>query len=257
MWLWIHKLSSPPHAYEMLRRLRPWLLWPSIVLMLIGACSGLWLAPIDYQQKDAFRIFYVHVPIASLSLGIYMMMAAAAAIGMIWRMKVAHAVSAACAPIGASFTALALVTGAIWGRPMWGTWWTWDVRVTTEVVLLFLYVGYIALRNSFDDLSRADRTAAVLAIAGSVDVPIVKYSVVWWNSLHQGATVLKFARPSMDMSMLWPFLVMFPGVVLYVGAVLCIRVQTEILKRERNARWLSAQVVSAEPGKEYADSALL
>jgi heme exporter protein C len=238
MWLWIHKLSSAPYAYRMLGRLRPWLLWLSVPMMIIAAIGGLWLVPIDYQQKEAFRIFYVHVPIAALSLGIYMWMAFAAAIGLIWRMKLAFAVAAAAAPIGASFTVLSLVTGSIWGRPMWGTWWTWDVRVTTEVILLFLYMGYIALRNSFDDVSRGDRTSAVLAIAGSVDVPIVKYSVIWWNSLHQGSTVLKFARPSMDSSMLWPFLVMLPAVTMYVGAVLCVRVQTEILKRERKAQWL-------------------
>lgn len=248
MWLWIHKLSSAPHAYRMLGRLRPWLLWLSVPMMIMAAIGGLWLVPMDYQQKDAFRIFYVHVPIAALSSGIYMLMATAAAIGLIWRMKVAFAVAAAAAPIGASFTALTLVTGSIWARPMWGTWWTWDVRLTSELILLFLYLGYMALRNSFDDVGRGDRTASVLAIAGSVNVPIIKYSVVWWNSLHQGSTVLKFARPSMDSSMLWPFLVMFPAVTMYVGAVLCIRVRTEILKRERNARWLHDSIGLAEPG---------
>jgi heme exporter protein C len=125
--------------------------------------------------------------------------------------------------------------------------WAWDVRLTTELILLFLYLGYIVLRNSFDDVGRGDRTASVLAIAGSIDIPIIKYSVVWWNSLHQGSTVLKFGRPSMDSSMLWPFLIMLPAVTLYVGAVLCIRVQTEILKRERNARWLHDHLRQREP----------
>jgi heme exporter protein C len=149
MWLWFHRLGSPPYAYRFATRVQPWLLWSSLPLLVIAAIGGLWLVPSDYQQKDAFRISYVHVPIASMSLGIYMVMAAAAAIGLIWRMKVAHAVAAAAAPIGAAFTLLALVTGSIWGRPMWGTWWAWDVRVTTEVVLLFFYVGYLVLHSAY------------------------------------------------------------------------------------------------------------
>jgi heme exporter protein C len=201
--------------------------------------GGLWVVPRDYQQGDAFRIFYVHVPIASMSLGIYMVMAVAAAVGLIWHMKVAHAVAAAAAPIGAAFTVIALVTGAIWGKPMWGTWWAWDVRVVTELVLLFFYIGYILLRNAFDDLARADRVTAVLAIVGSVNVPIVKYSVVWWNSLHQGSTVMKLGMPAMDGSMLWPLLVVMLAVVLYFGGALCLRLRGEILRRERNAQWLS------------------
>jgi heme exporter protein C len=239
MWLWFHKLSSPPYAYRTAGLVRPWLFWPAVLLMIAGAFGGLVLAPEDYQQKDAFRIIYVHVPSASLSLMIYTVMAVSAGIGMIWRMKLAHAVAASCAPIGAWFTVATLVTGSIYGRPMWGTWWEWDPRLTSELILLFLYLGYMALRASFDDTQRADRASAILAIVGVVNVPIVKYSVVWWNSLHQGPSISKLAAPSIEGSMLWPLLIMMLAFVLYFGAVLCDRLRGEILRRERNASWLS------------------
>jgi heme exporter protein C len=239
MWLWFHKLSSPPYAYRTAGVLRPWLWWPAILMLAIATYGGLVLAPPDYQQKDAFRILYVHVPSASLSLMVYVVMAVAAAVGMIWRIKLAHAVAAACAPIGAWFTVLTLATGSIYGRPMWGTWWEWDPRLTSELILLFLYLGYMALRASFDDTQRADRASAILAIVGVVNVPIVKYSVVWWNSLHQGPSISKLSAPSIDASMLWPLLLMMLGFVLYFAAVLCDRIRSEILKRERNASWLN------------------
>lgn len=239
MWLWFHKLSSPPYAYRTAGLVRPWLFWPAVLLMLVGAVGGLVLAPEDYQQKDAFRIIYVHVPSASLSLMIYTVMAVAAAVGVIWRIKLAHAVAAACAPIGAWFTVATLVTGSIYGKPMWGTWWEWDPRLTSELILLFLYLGYMALRASFDDTQRADRASAILAIVGVVNVPIVKYSVVWWNSLHQGPSISKLAAPSIEGSMLWPLLTMMLAFVLYFGAVLCDRLRGEILRRERNASWLT------------------
>ena len=239
MWLWFHKLSSPPYAYRTAGLVRPWLFWPAVLLMIAGAFGGLVLAPEDYQQKDAFRIIYVHVPSASLSLMIYTVMAVSAGIGMIWRMKLAHAVAASCAPIGAWFTVATLVTGSIYGRPMWGTWWEWDPRLTSELILLFLYLGYMALRASFDDTQRADRASAILAVVGVVNVPIVKYSVVWWNSLHQGPSISKLAAPSIEGSMLWPLLIMMLAFMLYFGAVLCDRLRGEILRRERNASWLT------------------
>jgi heme exporter protein C len=245
MWLWFHKLSSPPYAYRTAGLVRPWLFWPAVLLMLAGAFGGLVLAPEDYQQKDAFRIIYVHVPSASLSLMIYTVMAVSAGIGMIWRMKLAHAVAASCAPIGAWFTVATLVTGSIYGRPMWGTWWEWDPRLTSELILLFLYLGYMALRASFDDTQRADRASAILAIVGVVNVPIVKYSVVWWNSLHQGPSISKLAAPSIEGSMLWPLLIMMLAFVLYFGAVLCDRLRGEILRRERNASWLNETLAAS------------
>ncbi|MEJ2604177.1 MAG: heme ABC transporter permease CcmC, partial [Gammaproteobacteria bacterium] len=178
MWTWFHKLGSPPHFYRIAGRLAPWLGGLAAIAIAVGTFKGLVLAPADYQQGDGFRIIYVHVPSAYLSLMAYVLMASAAAIGLIWRMKLAHAVAAACAPIGASFTFLALATGSIWGRPMWGTWWEWgDARLTSELILLFLYLGYMALRASIDDTSRADRASAVLAIVGVINVPIIHYSV--------------------------------------------------------------------------------
>jgi len=239
-WTWLHKLASPPHAYGIAGRLAPWLGWPAGALIVAGVYGGLALAPPDYQQGDAFRIVYVHAPSAWLSMLVYGSMAAAAAIGLVWRIKLAHAVSAASAPIGASFTALALATGAIWGKPMWGTWWVWDARLTSELILLFLYAGVMALRASIDDRDRADRAAAVLAIVGVVNLPVIHYSVYWWNTLHQPATLTKLGKPSMAGDMLWPLLVMLLGFTLYFGAVLLVRLRAEILRRERDAAWLRA-----------------
>jgi len=171
-------------------------------------------------------------------LFVYVVMAVAAAIGLIWRLKLAHAAAAACAPVGASFTFLALVTGSIWGKPMWGTWWVWDARLTSELILLFLYFGYMAFRASFDDTQRADRASAILAIVGVVNVPIIHYSVEWWTTLHQPASVTKFAKPSIALPMLVPLFIMIAGYQLYFVWLLCRRLQGEILRRERNATWL-------------------
>ncbi len=239
-WVWFHRFGSPPHFYRLARRLAPWFGWPAVILCVAGLIGGLVLAPPDYQQGDGFRIIYVHAPAAWLSLMVYVVMATSAAVGLIWRMNVAHAVAASCAPIGASFTALALATGMLYGRPMWGTYWEWDPRLTSELLLLFLYLGYMALRSAIDDVARADRASAVLAIVGVVDVPIIHYSVIWWNSLHQAPTVMKFGRPSMPASMLVPLLLMLAGFTFYFGALLLTRARGEILRRERNAHWISA-----------------
>jgi len=242
MWTWFHKLASPPYAYRLAGRLRPWLLWIAVAMMAWGAYTALFVVPPDYQQKDAARIMYVHIPVAALSLTIYMAMAMSAAVALIWRMKLAHALAASLAPIGAWYTALTLITGAVWGRPMWGTWWAWeDPRIMSETLLLFLYLGYMALRASFDDTQRADRASAVLAIVGSVNVPIVKYSVEWWSSLHQGASILKLSAPSIDASMLTPAFVMIFAFALFFAAVTCDRLRAEILRRERNPSWLPTE----------------
>ena len=241
-WTWFHRLASPPHFYRIAGQLLPWLAIPAALLLAAGIFGGLVLAPPDYQQGDAFRIVYIHAPSAWLSLMCYTVMATAAAVGLIWRIKLAHAVAAATAPIGASFTALALATGSLWGRPMWGTWWEWDARLTSELILLFLYLGYMALRSSFDDLTRADRASALLAVVGVVNVPIIHFSVYWWNSLHQSATVMKLGRPEMPTSMLLPLLMCLLGSTLLYGALLCVRVRAEVLERERQASWLAGLV---------------
>src|SRR5664279_544883 len=229
MWTWFYKLASPPHVYGVAGALTPWFSVLAAGTITYGLVAGLVFAPPDYQQGDAFRIIYVHAPSAWLSLFAYTTLAVAGAIALIWRIKIGYAVAAASAPIGASFTVLALVTGSLWGRPMWGTYWAWDPRLTSELILLFLYAGVMSLRSAFEDPARGDRAAALLGIVGLVNVPIIHYSVVWWNSLHQGATVAKIGKPSIAGSMLWPLLSMFLGFMLFYGAVLCVRLQGEIL----------------------------
>ncbi len=237
-WTWFHKMASPPHFYRIAGKLMPWFAIPAAVLIVAGIYGGLVRAPADYQQGEAFRIIYVHAPAAWLSLMCYTTMATAAAVGLVWRIKLAHALAAATAPIGASFALLCLATGSLWGRPMWGTWWQWDARLTSQLILFFLYLGYLALRSSFDDLTRADRASALLAIVGVVNVPIIHFSVYWWNTLHQGSTVIRKGGPAMPMSMLAPLLMCFAGFTLLYAALACVRVRGEILSRERNAAWL-------------------
>lgn len=238
MLVWFHKLASPPYFYRLAGKLAPWFAWASLLVMLAGLYGGLWLAPPDYQQGDGFRIMYVHVPSAWMSLFIYVVMAVAAAIGLIWRMKLAHAVSAAAAPLGAAFTFLALVTGSLWGKPMWGTYWVWDARLTSELVLLFLYFGYLALHRAFEDQRSGDRAGAILALVGIVNIPIIHYSVKWWNTLHQGPTVFFGARADIAPSMYIPLFIMIAGFMLYFAAFVLKRLQVEILQRERHTAWV-------------------
>jgi heme exporter protein C len=237
-WTWFHKLGSPPHVYRIAGRLTPWFAWPAGLLILAALYGGLVLAPPDYQQGEGFRMIYVHAPSAWLSVMIYGVMASAAAVGLIWRMKVAHAVAASCAGIGAWFTAVSLATGMLWGKPMWGTYWVWDPRLTAQLILLLLYLGYMGLRSGIDDLGRADRASAVLAIVGVINIPIIRYSVEWWNSIHQAPSVMKMERPSMPFDMLAPLLLMLLGFTLYFAAVMLVRLRAEILRRERTASWI-------------------
>lgn len=238
MWTWFHQLASPPHFYRIAGILSTWLMWPAVLLIVVGTYGGLVLAPPDYQQGDAFRIIYVHVPSAYLSTAVYALMAVASAIGLIWRIKLAHAVAASAAPIGASFTALALATGMLWGKPMWGAYWAWDPRLTSELILLFIYFGYISLRASFEDVNKADRASGVLAVVGVINLPIIHYSVIWWSSLHQGPTIKKLDSPSIVGDMLWPLLMLILAFTLFFAAVLLFRVKAEVLEREKNSRWV-------------------
>jgi len=241
-WTWLHKFGSPPHVYRLAGLLTPWFAWPAALLILGALYGGLVLAPPDYQQGDGFRIIYVHAPSAWLGVMIYAVMATAAGVGLIWRMKVAHAVAASCAGVGAWFTVVSLLTGMLWGKPMWGTYWVWDPRLTAQLILLFLYLGFMGLRASIDDTSRADRASAVLALVGVVNLPVIRYSVEWWNSIHQAPSVMKMDRPSMPFDMLAPLLAMLLGFTLYFGAVLLIRLRAEILRRERNASWIREEL---------------
>jgi heme exporter protein C len=243
-WTWFHRLGSPPYIYGLAARLTPWFAWSAAVLIIGGLFGGLFLAPPDYQQGEDFRIIYVHAPTAWMSLMVYSTMAISAGVGLIWRIKIAHAAAASCAPIGASFTFAALVTGSLWGARMWGTYWEWDPRLVSELILLFLYLGYMGLRSAMDDIQRADRTSAVLAVVGIVNVPIIHYSVLWWNSLHQAPSVMQLAKPTMPPSMLIPLLMMLLGFTVLFVALLLVRLRAEILNRERTASWIREAVTA-------------
>lgn len=248
MWTWFHRLASPPSFFRFADALTPWLLAAAALLIATGVYGGLFVAPADYQQGDAFRIIYVHVPAAALSLSIYMAMAVAGGIALIWRMKLAEVAVVSAAPIGASFTALALVTGMLWGKPTWGAYWVWDARLTSELVLLFLYLGVIGLNQAYSDARTAARACAWLALVGVVNVPIVHYSVQWWNSLHQGSSILSvqgIADPKIAKPMLWPLLCALFGFYLFFGAAWLRRMQNEVLWRERTATWVRDRVSQA------------
>ncbi|MEM8983907.1 MAG: heme exporter protein CcmD [Pseudomonadota bacterium] len=245
-WTWFHKLGSPPTVFALCAWLRPWLLIGGVVAIAIGIWQGLFVAPADYQQSDAYRIIFVHVPAAYIAQMCYGILGVASFVALVWRMKVAHAVAAAAAPIGASFTLLALATGAIWGRPMWGTWWEWgDPRLTSVLILLFLYAGYMVLRTSISDPLKGDRAAALLAVVGLVNLPIIRYSVVWWSSLHQGATLITADGPKMPPTMLVPLLLSLLGFSLLFGFLLASRLRGELVVREKKARWLRDKLADA------------
>jgi heme exporter protein C len=190
---------------------------------------------------------FIHVPSAWMSMFVYMVMAVAGGIGLIWRIKLAEVIAASSAPLGASFTFLALVTGALWGKPMWGTWWVWDARLTSELILLFLYLGVIALNSAIEDKRTASRASAVLALVGVVNIPIIHYSVIWWNTLHQGPTITKLDAPAIHISMLIPLLLMAVAFKLYYGLALLMRARCEILEREKNTSWI--REMTMENGK--------
>jgi heme exporter protein C len=238
MLVFFHKLASPKHFYRIAGLWIPWLAVICAGFMLVGLYQGLLVAPPDYQQGESYRIMFIHVPAAWMSMFVYVVMATAGAIGLIWHMKLAEVIAISSAPIGASFTFLALVTGSIWGKPMWGTWWVWDARLTSELILLFLYLGVIALYNAVDDKRTAIRAVSILALVGVVNIPIIHYSVEWWNTLHQGPTVTKFDTPSIDIRMLIPLLLMAVAFKLFYAVVVLMRSRCEVLQRERNTQWV-------------------
>ena len=246
MWKWLHPYANPEISYHFAGKILPWCARLAFIFLTIGMTWALLFAPADYQQGDTFRIFYVHVPAAMLSMGIYLGMAIAALSGLVWQLKLADASAAAMAPIGATFTFIALVTGAAWGKPMWGTWWIWDARLTSELILLFLYLGVMALHNAFEDKTLAGKAAGILALVGVINLPIIKYSVEWWNTLHQGATVSKLGQPSMTADMFWPFLVCFIGFAFLVTTLICLRFRTEILNRNSMRPWVRELVTTEE-----------
>lgn len=237
-----HRLASPREFYGISQYVTPVFGVLFLVLTSIGTYQALFVAPSDYQQGDSYRIIFVHVPAAWLSLFVYVTMAVASAIGLIWRMKMAFVVAICSAPIGAAFTALALVTGSIWGKPIWGTWWVWDARLTSELILLFLYFGVLAVYYTFDERKIAERAMALLSVVGVVIVPIIHYSVEWWSSLHQGATVFRDGGPAMPPSMLTPLLLMALGMTFFYGYALFLQAQNMVLRNERKSRWVRSLI---------------
>ncbi|WP_409523380.1 heme ABC transporter permease [Nitrincola sp. MINF-07-Sa-05] len=235
---WFYQLASPRWCYQITGKLMPGFMLAAVLLILGGVIWGLVFAPSDYQQGNSFRIIYLHVPSAFLAQSIYITMAIAGAIGLIWKMKVADMVAKSCAPIGASMAILALVTGAIWGKPTWGAWWVWDARLTSMLILLFLYFGVMALNSAIENESTAAQATAVLAIVGLVNIPIIKYSVDWWNTLHQPATFTLTEKPAMPVEMWLPLLIMVLGFYCFFAVALMLRLRNEIIQRERRAGWV-------------------
>jgi heme exporter protein C len=242
------KLTSPKYFYALLNKLFPWLISIAIVFFSYGYIGGLFLAPPDYQQGEGFRILYVHVPSAFLSLAVYSFMAANALVFLVWRIKISDILIRASAPLGAWFTVIALMSGSLWGKPMWGTFWIWDARLTSELILLFLYLGLIALQSAIRDPEQAGRAGALLIIIGFVDIPIIHYSVYWWNTLHQGASLSLFEKPKIDASMLYPLLSMILAYSFYFAAITCLRANNELLIRERHADWV--KMLQKKDGKD-------
>ncbi|MYB89382.1 MAG: heme ABC transporter permease [Proteobacteria bacterium] len=238
MWKFLYRLSSLKYYYEWSGKWVPWLLGSTAVLMLVGLYWGLVVAPSDYQQGESYRIIYVHVPSAWMSMFVYVVMAGAGFIAIVWRTKLSEIVVSECAVIGAMFTALALVTGMLWGKPTWGTYWQWDARLTSELILLFLYFGIIAVHSVIEEPRTAARVASILAIIGVINIPIIHYSVTWWSSLHQPNMQLVSKTPSVHPSMLYPLLVMATAFQLYFVSLLFIRMRNAILHRERLTSWV-------------------
>ena len=233
----LHRFANPTHFLRIASIAQPWIAWVTILLAGMGLYLGLFNSPADYQQSESVRIMYVHVPAAWMAMFCYSSMAIAAGIGLIWKHPLADIAAKATAPVGACFTFLALFTGSLWGKPMWGTWWVWDARLTSMLVLLFIYLGYIALVNAFDDPARGTKSSSILVLVGFVNVPIIKFSVDWWNTLHQPASVMKMGGPSIDASMLWPLLLMAAAFMTYYIWVLLFRIRAEIIANKiRNLR---------------------
>ena len=235
----LFKFSSPATFYPLAGRLAPWFAAIAVVLLVVGLYMSFFVAPTDYKQGEGYRIMFIHVPAAWMSMFIYVVMALWAAIGMIFNTRLSSMMASALAPTGAMFTFVALWTGALWGKPMWGAWWVWDARLTSELILLFLYIGFMALESAIDDPRRAARAGGLLALVGVVNVPIIYFSVQWWNTLHQGATIKASSASTMTDVMLWTLLIMTLACWAYAIAVVLTRVRRIILEREANTKWVS------------------
>ena len=236
------KYAAPQNFYFLAGKLWPWFAALATILMAVGLWIGFFVAPVDAQQGQGYRIIFVHVPASQISMFIYLVMAAWAGFGLAFNTRLSGMMAAALAPTGALFAFLSLLTGALWGKPMWGTWWVWDARLTSTLILLFLYLGFLALQSAIDDPRRADKACAVLALVGVVNVPIIYFSVSWWNTLHQGASVSMTRSPSMAAPMLWGMLIMVVAFWMYAIAAALARARNIILERERHTEWVKHAV---------------
>lgn len=233
-----HKLGSPRWFYELSSRWLPWLMVLTLSMLAIGLVWSLAIAPEDARQGNSYRIIYIHVPTSFLALAGYYLMAIAGVIGLVWRMKMAMWVLRAAAPLGAVLTLVSLFTGAVWGKPTWGTWWVWDARITSMLILLFLYLGVIALQNAYQNEENGNRASAVLTIVGMINIPIIYKSVEWWNTLHQGASIRFTENSTMHPSMLHPLILMIIAFYLFYALVLILNVRCEILRHEAGSQWV-------------------
>jgi len=234
----VFKYAAPQTFYPLAGKLIPWFSWIAAALCAVGLYISFFVAPTDHQQGESYRIIFIHVPAAWMSMFIYVVMAFWAGVGLTFNTRLSHMMVSALAPTGALFPFVALWTGALWGKPTWGAWWVWDARLTSELVLLFLYFGFMALQAGIDDPRRADRAGAVLALVGVVNVPIIYFSVKWWNTLHQGASVSVTSAPTMATTMLTGMLVMALAAWMYAIAAALHRVRSIILEREHGSEWI-------------------
>lgn len=235
----LYRFSSPKSFYPLAKRLAPYFLWSSVILCLFGLYISFFIAPTDFQQGEAYRIIFVHVPAAWMSMLIYIAMAFWCAVGLSLNSKLSFMFAQALAPTGALFTLIALVTGSLWGKPMWGAWWVWDARLTSELILLFLYIGFITLHSTFEDQRRADYSSAIFSLVGIVNVPIIYFSVIWWNTLHQGASVSLTKAPAMAATILIGMLIMVLAFWTYTIAVSLFRIQFVISERDKKIELLN------------------
>ena len=240
------KYANPTRFLKLANAILPWVTGLTVILIVTGLYFAFAASPPDYQQGQTVRIMYVHVPSAWMAMFAYAFIVLASAVGLIWKHPVAHVSALAAAPIGACFTLICLTTGSLWGKPMWGTWWVWDARLTSVLVLFFLYLGFIALANAFDDAARGEKASAILALIGGVNLPIIKFSVDWWNTLHQPASVTKLGMPAVHSSMLIPLLLMAVGFTTLFFTLVIIRSRAELASRRVNA--LRAARIHAEAG---------
>lgn len=245
---WCYQLAVPHRLYPRIQAWLPWIALITFSLLALGLYMGLAVAPADYQQGEAFRIMYVHVPAAWLSMAVYVAMTLLAISVLVWRVQVAELALVASAPIGAAFTLIALITGAIWGKPMWGAWWVWDARLTSELILLFIYIGIFVLYDAIEDKRQAGKAVSLMTLVGLVNIPIIHYSVIWWNTLHQPPSLSKFDAPSIHIEMLIPLLIMLLAFKLLYLLMLMLRMRLSLIECQPQSAWVKTLIMPATSG---------